>query len=205
MPHHDLEASSHVGNSLEVLSHDRRLNVTGREPAPLLANMITVRRMLERPCVVYLDLAAGVDASAGRFVARFLLALIHQAVMNWRGPRVPMFIVFDEAQELLSRSVLAPLAQLRSFQVSTWWLHQTLADLKRDGADFTGQITGNPAVSYTLGMRDPDSRKEMEFISGKVTRELESEGENEGESPAGPRRAGRSSGTKSSTRASTRT
>jgi hypothetical protein len=187
MTRHDLESASHAANSIEVLSRDWRFNPTGEENVDprLFDNMITIDKMLSTPGLFYFDLSAGVDATVARFLARFVIHLLHQRALNWVGPRVRVYICIDEAGEMLSRAVLLPLAQLRSLKISLWFLHQTLGDLVKDGADFTASVTGNPAIRITMGARDDATRDRLERVSGLVTRTLGGTSRSRSQSQAG--------------------
>jgi hypothetical protein len=177
MTRRDFENASHVIPILDRLAADPRLNMTADHPiAPsLLEHAITPDKAIRGPAVIYIELHAQLEPTTVRLLPRLFLRQLIAELMTWKGDRVGhIYFAIDEAGEMLQRSLLTPIKQSRSLNLSFDIVCQNLSDLKRDDFDLTDPVLGNTAVKIMFSA-DERAREYLKQTGGEKLMQLLSE------------------------------
>jgi hypothetical protein len=177
MTRRDFENASHVIPILDRLACDPRLNMTPDHPvaASLLEYAITPDKAIRGPAVIYIELHAQLEPTTVRLLPRLFLRQLIAELMTWKGDRVGhIYFAIDEAGEMLQRSLLTPIKQARSLDLSFDIVCQNLSDLKRDDFDLTDPVLGNTAVKIMFSA-DERAREYLKQTGGEKVVQMLSE------------------------------
>ena len=174
----DLDNSSHVVAVIDRLAEHDALNAMPGDGTPGAAvdAAISTIEILSRPGVTVFDLPATLQPTTARVVARLVAQQIVAAAGVHQGPRVPVIVIIDEAQEALARGLATLIKQARDRSISLWLAHQNLSDLQTNDYDFTGVVQGNTSVKIAFSARDTLGRDYIARTAGEAIRTLSSVG-----------------------------
>lgn len=133
---------------------------------------IRIEQLLTEPGVVYFRFPATVEASTARVVPRLLIRLLVAAARRAGGAKQQVYIVIDEAQETLQRSLSPVLKQARDLRISVWLAFQNLSDLELAAIGMTDVVLGNTSVRIFLSASDLAAREYLPKASGETSRIL---------------------------------
>ena len=93
------------------------------------------------------------------------------AAARIRGRSGPQkYVVIDECQEVMQKSLAAPIKQARDLGISFWLACQNLSDLVTPGVDFLNVVLGNTSVRVHFSATDPLARDYITRSSGEAVR-----------------------------------
>jgi hypothetical protein len=167
------------------------LNVT-RKSHPnqpeLFANAIDAADVLSRPQVVYFYLSSVSEEVTTRNIPKLMLyALLQVADMiatihttaapgtssEYWPQAVPVFVLLDEFQQLVSDNMLLVLNQARSMNIGCVLAHQNLGQLNLGDKDLTNTVLSNAAYKHFFRATDLATRDYLTKSSGtKVEHEV---------------------------------
>src|SRR5262249_35002713 len=126
--------ASHMRALLMRIGSISPLNATPKSIAKPKAHASAMEmfELLRKPTVYYFKLPASMGRNACRFIARSVLQnLFAAAGLRSSAETVPVFLVCDEFQELVSNSIDVLLEQCRSRGITCVLAHQSISQLER--------------------------------------------------------------------------
>lgn len=169
------ELAAHLRAEMDRLGSSTVLNACQVGPgvsADALKHAIQISDVLSRPQVIYFWLPALLERVTARTVARLVAHQLSAAAKVHRGPRVPVVVVADEAQEVINRAWSPLLKQSRQEQISYWIAHQQLEDLIHGQQNHLAMVTGNVGMQIHFSAADERGREHLVGSSGEVIRHL---------------------------------
>jgi TraM recognition site of TraD and TraG len=167
----DWTDASHMRALLMRIASMSPLNATPKNlPKPSAhASAMDMFEPLRIPSVYYFKLPASMGRNACRFIARSVLQNLFAAA-GLRSPSetVPVFLVCDEFQELVSNSVDVLLEQFRSRGVSCCLAHQSISQLERNGANLLPVVQACTSTHLVVEATDFDSVEYVQKRSGQA-------------------------------------
>jgi len=131
-------------------------------------NAIELQDLLYEPQVVYFYLKAPIESLTTAGVAKlavyslFTAAALHKIDQSNRA-----FIVIDEFQQMMSKTIEQTLHQGRSMGMSFVLAHQTMEQAKSGGVDIRATLEAGTAYKHNFRVSDLRSIMEMEQLSGQ--------------------------------------
>lgn len=163
----DIQYAAHLGAIVDVAS---TVGVINPNPgAPEYNYRISLLEPFQRPTVLYFDLFSSVDGDTTKIISRLVIRMLTAIARVWEWPRVPVFVLYDEAQESMNRSLLTPIKQSRDSGVHFLFTYQDASDLANADVDLTGNMMTNTAVKIAYSAQDKTSREEIISTSGETS------------------------------------
>ncbi|MEZ4651991.1 MAG: type IV secretion system DNA-binding domain-containing protein [Candidatus Eisenbacteria bacterium] len=155
--------------------------ITPDQRAALLENSIRMAEALERPSVYYFKLPASIHSASDREIGKFALYALLTAAEGYRGDtRLPVYVVIDEFQQIVSEDLDTFFRQARSMGVHFILANQTPSDLEKAGADLLDSIHNNTGFQLIYSVGTERYRRTLEALSGNKMHVLMSATESDG-------------------------
>jgi hypothetical protein len=168
----DEEQSRHLRMVLRQLATVSPLNA-GWSAGPNLRpeavrEAIDLTDVLMRPQVVYFNLPSMEEELTARAIGRLVLySLVHAAqIVNRTGKPRPVFVIVDEAQQVLGESIRVLLEMARSMGVYFIFAHQSVDQLRTAQWDIRSTIESCTTFKIMFESSSLASLKDMEEYSG---------------------------------------
>src|SRR5262249_30258883 len=159
--YHRGELSKLIDVPVRDIELGERMNLVLGEHADVLGlngpdseESIDFKRIIESgPAVIYFFLPVSENMTAALGVARLAIHALMGAAHRLPRNHVPVTVVIDEAQSLISSTMQPFYQQMRKFGISIWTIHQNFQDLI-NGADWNSlpMVANNAAVGIHLGV-----------------------------------------------------
>ncbi|WZO97241.1 hypothetical protein EP7_004265 [Isosphaeraceae bacterium EP7] len=157
----DIKDATEAINTIRELAELPQINVIN----PNVPQIDIGQAMLSR-MVIYFSLAPSVGEIAARTIGRMVARLAYSAARS-RGDRGPhVYLVIDEINVILQRTIDFIIKQARDCRVSIIATMQNLSDAKTREKDFTDSLTANLPVKITFTAMDDSGRKRLATIGG---------------------------------------
>lgn len=183
MSRRDFENTGQVQASVTRLASVTALNFSDRAPASECA--ITIEEMLSKPGVAYFWLPITIESATARTLPRLVIRMLVAAARLRDARGLQTYIVIDEAQETLQRSMSPVIKQARDLGISVWMAFQNLSDLEAAGQGMSDIVLGNTSIRVFFSATDPTGRAYLSLVSGEFKRTLRGRGKSVTETPQG--------------------
>jgi hypothetical protein len=176
---HDFDNCGALLAQLERIAEMRPINWLPGEAggSRTAAGALRFEELLTVPQVVYFRLPATVQPSSARTIPRLLIRLLVAAARRQGGAARQVYLVIDEAQETLQRSLSPVLKQARDLKMSVWLGFQNLTDLEVAGEGLSDVVLGNTSLRVFFSATDAAGRKYLSDASGEDKRIVQGEAE----------------------------
>lgn len=171
--HNEYKAAQHLAFIMQSLSEFEQLNLNSKtNDHPANKHAIHMPEVIEEKQVIYFSLVAASDLSTASEISRLAMYSVLSAAMNHlnktgRPPNV--YLVIDEAQNVIAKNIEVVLAQARSFGLACILCHQSLSQLKPPGGvDLTDLVLNCTCIKQVFSARDECTRKYLSAMSGSV-------------------------------------
>lgn len=167
----DWQKARHLVASVDRLASNSALNATpethpGRDA--LFEHAIDMASLFRKRQVVYFFLDPRLEGTTVAPIAKLaLFSLLTAASVLPRQGRRRVYVVIDEFQEIITRSMMKVFEQARSSGVSLLVAHQSIGQLKREPTlDLTSTVENNTALKRAFKATDQQSIERIQFLSG---------------------------------------
>lgn len=144
----------------------------------LLESSIKMVDALETPSVYYFKLPASIHSASDREIGKFALyALLTAAEGRKPDGRLPVYVVIDEFQQIVSEDLDTIFRQARSMGLHFILANQTPSDLEKAGADLLDSIHNNTGFQQIYSVGTERYRRTLEALSGNTMHVLLSRSE----------------------------
>lgn len=138
---------------------------------PAAAHAIYFPEAIEKKQVIYFSLESLTDSSSAGEISRLVTYSATSAAREYQertGKPANVYLVIDEAQEVIAKNISKILAQARSCGLTCILAHQSLSQLKTSDIDLAQEVAENTCVQLCFSARDPDTKKHLAGMSGEV-------------------------------------
>jgi hypothetical protein len=170
----DMDGARHLRMVLRQLAAIAPLNVSeSSRPAvrpEVIRNGIDLTDVLTRKQVVYFHLPSMEECLSGSSVARLVMYALVQAakiVGRTRKP-VPVYLIVDEAQQVLNQHTKILLEMARSMGVYLILAHQSVDQLRTANWDIASVVEGSTTFKLNFEASSLAALKNMEEYSGDI-------------------------------------
>ena len=171
------DAASELLSVVENLADFDALNVISQDEAHGLvssravADAIDMSDVIERPQVVYFYLPAALETASVREIGKLaLFSLLSSAVLHEARTGRPgrVYLVIDEFQQLVSKSVDLLLRQARSKGIAMILANQSLSDLRTRDSDLIPVVLNNTRFRQYFSSGDQQQQDILIKASGEA-------------------------------------
>ena len=141
--------------------------LTQDERNELMDHAIDMGDVLEEPSVYYFKLPGALHTSSDREIGKFALNALLTAAYKRKGKKLPVYLVIDEFQMLVSEDLGVVLEQARSMGIYVILSNQAPSQLQKVGADLLASVESNTGFQQIFSIHDPDYRKVLGALSGE--------------------------------------
>lgn len=168
----DWKKAQHLSALVDRLASISPLNLTPadlRERPSVQAATIEAGDLMSRPQVAYFNLRSALDPVAAPSVGKLALYSLFAAAARRQGDQsLPVYVVVDEFQQMVSENIRLVLEQARSSQLHFIVAHQHLDQLDRKGIDVRDTVTSCTAFKQFFRASDPRTIRWLEELSGQA-------------------------------------
>lgn len=170
-------------STIHVLGEYPKLSTKGKDQKD--ESVIQMRRVIERPQVVYFWLPAALESVSVREIAKLALFSLLSAAIDRQKKHAEQtprpdhdpptaYLVIDEFQRIAGENFKIILEQARSFGVSAILANQSQADLKTRAYDLGPTVRTNTRTKFYFSVTDPEEVRTLANTSGEEVRRLRS-------------------------------
>lgn len=141
--------------------------LTEDEREELMDHAIDMGDVLDEPSVYYFKLPGALHTSSDREIGKFALNALLTAAYKRKGKKLPVYLVIDEFQMLVSDDISVVLEQARSMGIYVILSNQAPSQLQKVGADVLASVESNTGFQQIFSIHDPDYRKVLGALSGE--------------------------------------
>ncbi len=168
----EYEAAKQLMFVMRSLAEFSQINMTkATHDNPACEHAIHMPEVIEKKQVVYFNLESLTDPSTAGEISRLATYSIISAAREYQdrtGKKANVYLVIDEAQEVIAKNISKALEQARSCGVTCILSHQSLSQLNTPDADLRSIVTECTCSKLYFSARDPDTKKFLADISGEV-------------------------------------
>jgi hypothetical protein len=139
---------------------------------PACAHAIHLPEVIENKEVIYFNFESLTDPSTAGEISRLVTYCAVSAAKEHKdrtGQLANVYLIVDEAQNVVAKNVTGVLEQARSSGLSCVLSHQTRSQLNPPGGvDLREIVESCTCAKILFSARDPDTRKYLSAISGEV-------------------------------------
>ena len=133
----------------------------------LMDHAIDMGDVLDEPSVYYFKLPGALHTSSDREIGKFALNALLTAAYKRKGKKLPVYLVIDEFQMLVSDDISVVLEQARSMGIYVILSNQAPSQLRKVGADVLASVESNTGFQQIFSIHDSDYRKVLGALSGE--------------------------------------
>jgi len=170
------DSAKHLVFMLRTLSEFAQLNNRDSEGNPasdsVIQNAIKMSDVIRNNQVVYFNFESITDPMSTGEISRLALYSTIAAAKEFKertGKPPVVYVVIDEAQNVMAANIVALVEQARSYGVALIFCHQNRDQLDMPGGDDLRQLVDeSTCVKQIFSARTPEARKHISSISGEV-------------------------------------
>ena len=170
------DSAKHLVFMLRTLSEFAQLNDRDAEGNPasdsVIQNAIKMSDVIRNNQVVYFNFESITDPMSTGEISRLALYSTIAAAKEFKeqtGKPPVVYVVIDEAQNVMAANIVALVEQARSYGVALIFCHQNRDQLDMPGGDDLRQLVDeSTCVKQIFSARTPEARKHIASISGEV-------------------------------------
>ncbi len=170
--HEEFKAAQHLAFVIQGLSEFEQLNLSPNNNHPAVEHAIHMPEVIDKKQVVYFSLVAATDLTSVAEIARLAMYCALNAAMDYRertGRRPNVYLVVDEAQNVVAKNIENVLAQAREHGLACILCHQTMSQLNPPGGvDLRELVQNCTCIKLIFSTRDPHTKQYLSDISGEV-------------------------------------
>ena len=134
----------------------------------LVEHAIQMEDALSQPSVYYFKLPGALHTASDREIGKFALNALFTAAYKCKGETLPVYLVIDEFQMLVSEDLETVLSQARSMGIYVILSNQAPSQLGRVGKDLLESIEANTGLKQVFSIHDSRYRKVLGELSGET-------------------------------------
>jgi hypothetical protein len=164
IPLHNWRAGSHGPIVIEGLAQVLPMNLGDG------GTKIELSDCLSAPGITYFGLPSLIQPIVASALARCVIHELVAAASVHKGPRVPVYLIIDEADRIMTHDIGAVFSKARSLGISLILAHQSMNQLRTSEADFVPIVTQNtPTKIYFGPFLDREASDVIEAMGGETT------------------------------------
>lgn len=134
----------------------------------LMEHAIDMGDALEEPSVYYFKLPGALHTASDREIGKFALNALLTAAYKKKEKKLPVYLVIDEFQMLVSEDISVVLEQARSMGIYVILSNQSPSQLRKVGTDVLASIEANTGFQQIFSIHDSEYRKVLGALSGET-------------------------------------
>ena len=170
------DSGKHLVFMMRTLAEFSQLNGVDRDGNPasdsVVENAIQMSDVIRRNQVVYFNFESITDPMSTGEISRLALYSTIAAAKEFKentGKPPKVYVVIDEAQNVMAANVAVLVEQARSYGVALVFCHQNRDQLDMPGGDDLRQLVDeSTCIKQIFSARTPEARKHISSISGEV-------------------------------------
>jgi type IV secretory pathway TraG/TraD family ATPase VirD4 len=170
------DSGKHLAFMMRTLSEFAQLNNRDSNGNPasesVIQNAIKMSDVIRNNQVVYFNFESITDPMSTGEISRLALYSTIAAAKEFKeqtGKPPVVYVVIDEAQNVMAANVAVLVEQARSYGVALIFCHQNRDQLDMPGGDDLRQLVDeSTCIKQIFSARTPESRKHIASISGEV-------------------------------------
>ena len=168
----EFKDAQHLMFVMRSLAEFAQINMTtATDDNPACEHAIHMPEVIEKKQVVYFNLESLTDPSTAGEISRLATYSAISAARDYQertGKKANVYLVIDEAQEVIAKNISKALEQARSCGVTCILSHQSLSQLNTKDVDLRNVVTECTCCKIYFSARDPETKKFLADISGEV-------------------------------------
>ena len=134
----------------------------------LMEHAIEMDDLLREPSVYYFKLPGALHTASDREIGKFALNALLTAAYKCKGKKLPVYLVIDEFQMLVSEDLRTVLDQARSMGIYVVLSNQSPSQLGQVGKDLLASIEANTGFKQIFSIHDDQYRRVLSALSGET-------------------------------------
>jgi len=171
--HKEFKAAHHLLFIMQSLAEFEQINLSRRTNShPACEHAIHMPDVIANNEVIYFSFQSLTDPVTTGEISRLAMYSLISAATAYKeqyGSSANVYLVIDEAQNVIAKNIAAVLEQARSNGLACILSHQERSQLNPPGGvDLRAIVDSNTCVKLFFSARDPSSRQYLKDISGEV-------------------------------------